>query len=149
MSNSQIKPSDESAIIGVISPVSQGVGSAVTGWIDISNFNAFQSLVSVGVLGTAATVDAKIQQANTSAGGAAKDITGKAITQLVKATDDGKIGLIDVFASELDINNGFRWIQLSITVAAAASLVSCTVRGVHSRYNPASDANIAAVKSII
>jgi len=148
MSNSQIKPSDESAILGVIAPISQGVGSAVSGWIDISNFNAIQAIVSAGVLGTAATVDAKIQQATAAAGTGAKDITGKSITQLVKATDDGKLGIIDVFASELDINNGFRWIQLSITVGAAASLIAGTVRGFHGRYNPASDANIAAVKSI-
>jgi hypothetical protein len=40
----------------------------------------------LGVLGASATVDAKLQQATDNSGTGVKDVTGKAITQLVKAT---------------------------------------------------------------
>ena len=66
----------------------------------------------------------------------------------MRATDDNKLGQINLFASELDLNNGFRWVQLSITVGVAASLVSGHVIGFAGRYDPASDSNIAGVKSI-
>ena len=147
MSNTQLKPTDITAIIGVINPVSTAT-TVNSGWIDISNFHSIEALVTAGVLGTSATVDAKIQQASSSSGTGAKDVTGKSITQLVKATDDNKLGQINLFASELDLNNGFRWVQLSITVGVAASLVSGHVIGFAGRYDPASDSNIAGVKSI-
>jgi hypothetical protein len=44
--------------------------------------------IILGVLGAAATVDAKLQQATDTSGTGAKDISGKAITQLVKASND-------------------------------------------------------------
>jgi hypothetical protein len=131
-----------------IAPISQGVGSAVSGWIPVKNYHQFVAIINTGVLGTSATVDAKIQQATSSGGAGAKDITGKAITQIVKATGDGKQALINFRAQDLDTNGAFTHVQLSVTVAAAASLISAEILGAP-RFGPASDLNPAAVVQIV
>lgn len=144
-----VKPTDAIACLADIAPVSQGVGSAASGWISVKNFHALLVEIHTGVLGTAATVDAKIQQATSAAGANAKDITGKAITQIVKATGDNKTAFINLHPEELDTNGGFAFVQLTITVAAAASLVSGTLLGFSPRYAPASDLNDADVVQVI
>jgi hypothetical protein len=54
---------------------------------------------------------AKFQQATDASGTNAKDITGKAITQIVTANKQAEINLM---AEELDIANNFNYIQLSV-----------------------------------
>ena len=90
-----------------IAPISQGVGTANSGWIAVKNYQQIVAIVSTGILGSAATVDAKIQQATSSGGANAKDVTGKAITQIVKATGDGKQAIINIRPQELDTNGAF------------------------------------------
>lgn len=142
------KISEQTVVLATIDPVSQGVGSVATGWIAASEFERFMSVIQTGVLGAAATVDAKLQQATSAAGAGAKDVTGKAIVQIVKATGDNKQALINVRADELDSNNGFAWFNLTITVAAAASLVSASVLGGVGEM-PASGYNQAAVVQVV
>ena len=137
------------SVLGTIDPVSQGVGSVVTSWIPASNHERFLALIQTGVLGTSATVDAKLIQAKDSSGTGSKDVTGKAITQIVKASGDNKQALINLRAEELDINNGFTYVALSITVGAAASLVGGVVLGGTARQYPASISNQAAVAQIV
>ena len=88
-------------------------------WIPVANFLRFLAVVGVGTLGSSATLDAKIQQATDSSGTGAKDISGKAITQLTAANQQAEINLM---AEELDIANNFNYIRLSATVGTAASV---------------------------
>ncbi|MBV5297226.1 MAG: hypothetical protein JZU64_03575, partial [Rhodoferax sp.] len=127
----------------------QAAGILTTGWISVANHHGFLSLVQTGVLGTSATVDAKLQQAVDSTGTSAKDITGKAITQIVKATGDNKQALINVKPEELDTVNGFGFVRLSVTVGVAASQASAQVIGLNPRFAPADASNQAAVVQVI
>ena len=120
-----------------------------TGWISVANHHGFLSLIQTGVLGTSATVDAKLQQALDSSGTSAKDITGKAISQIVKATGDNKQALINVKPEELDTVNGFGFVRLSLTVGVAASQTSAQVLGLNPRFAPADASNQAAVAQVI
>lgn len=142
------KISEQAALLGTIDPVSQGVGAVATGWLSAAEFERFMAVVQTGVLGTAATVDAKLQQASSNAGANAKDITGKAITQIVKATGDNKQAIINLRPDELDINNGFAFFNLTITVGAAASLVAASVYAANGEM-PASAFNQTAVAQIV
>ena len=130
------KPSEGLAVLATIDPISQGAGTVTTGWVDQSQFLAVMALIQTGVLGASATVDAKIQQATSSAGAGAKDVTGKAITQIVKASGDNKQALISLKEADLDTEGGFRYVRLSITVGTAASLISATLFGALPRYQP-------------
>lgn len=123
--NYNVKLAEQVGIIGTIDPASVN-GTAVSGWIPASGFERFAAIIQTGVVG--GTIDAKLQQAQDAAGTGAKDITGKAISTIAQASASGKQATIDVRAEELDTNNGFGYIRVSITTGGA-SLVSAAVLG--------------------
>lgn len=51
------------AILATLDPTSQAVGTLSTGWIPAGNHQNLLAVIQTGVLGTGATVDAKLQQA--------------------------------------------------------------------------------------
>lgn len=132
--NEMLKPSDQVTVIDRIAPISQGAGTVTGAWVPAFTFNQYLAKIQAGVLGASATLDAKIQQATDGAGTGAKDVTGAAITQMVKATDDGKFSLINLDPNKLDVAGGFDYIRLSVTVGTAASLISAELFGINPRY---------------
>lgn len=136
---------EQLSLLGTIDPISQAAGTVTTGWISAANFERFLAVLQTGVLGASATVDAKLQQATDSSGTSAKDVTGKAITQIVKASGDGKQAEINLRVDELDMNGGFSYFRLSVTVGTAASLISASVFGGVPRNAPASSLNATTV----
>ena len=143
------KASEMLAILATIDPTSQSVGVATTGWVSVANHHGLLAVVQTGVLGTLATVDAKLQQATDSTGAGAKDVAGRAIIQIVKATGDNKQALINLKPEELDTVNGFGFVRVTVTVGVAASITSAQLLGVNPRFAPADAANQAAVVQVI
>ncbi len=143
------KASELLAVLATIDPVSQAAGTVTTGWITVANHHALLAVIQTGVLGASATLDAKLQQATDSSGTGAKDITGKSLTQIVKATGDNKQALINVKPEELDTVNGFGFVRLSLTVGVAASLTSAQLLGFNPRFAPADAGNQAGVVQIV
>lgn len=133
------------SVLATIDPVSQAAGTITTGWISAANHERFMATVQTGVMGASGTIDAKIQQATDSGGTGVKDVTGKAIAQIVKASGDNKQALINFRAEELDGAGGFGFVRLSITVGTAASLLSASVLGGVPKNAPASALNQAGV----
>lgn len=148
MSTLNQKISESVGILATINPASQAAGTVTTGWVDQSVFFFMMALVQTGVLGAGATVDAKLEQATDSSGTGAKDVAGKAITQIVKASGDNKQALINMKEADLDTEGGFRFVRLSLTVSTAASLVSASLIGGAPRFQPASSYNQAGVVQI-
>lgn len=147
--NSNVKISEKIAILAALDPVSQAAGTVVTGWVSVANFLSIMALIQTGVLGASATVDAKLRQAKDSSGTAAKDITGKSITQIVKASGDSKQAIIECRAEDLDGEGGFTYVALSLTVGVAASMVGAALIGGNARYMPAPDFDAASVVQIV
>ncbi len=143
------KASELLAVLATIDPVSQAAGTVTTGWISVANHHGLLAVIQTGVLGASATLDAKLQQATDSSGTGAKDISGKALTQIIKATGDNKQALINVKPEELDTVNGFGFVRLSITVGVAASLTSAQLLGINPRFAPADAGNQAGVAQIV
>lgn len=147
--NNNILPSDRSVLAGAIDPDATAAGAVSTGWIHMGTYASIMAIAFAGTLGTNATFDAKLQQATDSSGTGAKDITGKAITQLTQAgTDDSdKQAIINCRSDELDVANGFDYVRLTITVAVATSDVGGCVLGFDARYQPQADA--ASVAEVV
>ena len=143
------KASEMLAILATIDPASQSAGSVTTGWVSVANHHGLLAVVQTGVLGTLATVDAKLQQATDSTGAGAKDVAGRAITQIVKATGDNKQALINLKPEELDTLNGFGFVRVALTVGVAASITGAQLLGVNPRFAPADSGNQAAVVQVI
>jgi uncharacterized protein (UPF0333 family) len=143
--NPNISFAEQTAVLAAISPVSQGAGTVTTGWLSFDKFQALVAVLKTGVLGSSATVDMKFQQATDASGTGAKDVTGRALTQIVKATGDNKVASIEVHPGDLDTANNFTHVRASLTVGTAASLVDVTVLGIAPTYLPARAYNAAAV----
>ena len=143
------KGSELLSILATIDPVSQAAGSVTSGWVSAANFHSFLAVVQTGVMGASATLDAKIQQDQDNTGTGVKDVTGKAITQIVKATGDNKQAFINLRPEDVDNINGFGFVRVSLTVGVAASIVSGQLIGLNPRYATADAYNQAAVVQII
>jgi len=136
MSMPNIKPSDKIAVGAVLDPVSQAAATVTTGWVSMQVAENLLAILQVGAFGASATVDAKLQQASDSTGTGAKDITGKAITQMVAAGGNNKQIMINVRSEELDVTNAFCFVRLSVTVGTAATLISALLLQLDGRYQP-------------
>lgn len=143
------KGSEELSILATIDPISQGAGTVTTGWVNVANFHALLAVIQTGILGAAATLDGKFQQAQDNVGTGVKDVATKAIVQIVKATGDNKQALINLKPEDVDNTNGFGFVRLSLTVGVAASLVSAQLLGVNPRYATADAFDQAGVVQII
>ena len=143
------KASEMLAILATVDPASQSAGTATTGWVSVANHHGLLAVVQTGVLGTLATVDAKLQQATDSTGAGAKDVAGRAITQIVKATGDNKQALINLKPEDLDTVNGFGFVRVALTVGVAASISGAQLLGVNPRFAPADAGNQAAVVQVV
>ncbi len=154
IANANLPPSYIGAIVGSIDPISQGAATVTTGWVAAAKFNAFMATIKVGVMGALATVDAKLQQASDASGTGAKDITGKAITQLTAVASptvdaNNRQAVINCRQEELDIANGFTFVRLSVTVGVAATLLDGTLYGFYPEEGPASDNQAASVAQVV
>jgi len=147
--NSNILLTEKLAVLATLDPASVAASTVVTAWVPVAAFHSIMALVQTGVLGTSATVDAKLRQATSSAGAGAKDITGKAITQLVVTTNNNNQALIECRGDDLDSANGFAYVALSVTVGVAASIVSAALLGGNPLSAPCSGSNQAAVVQVI
>lgn len=147
--NPNVKLSEVVAVMATLDPASVVASTVVTAWVPMANIGKLSAFIQTGVLGASATVDAKLRQATDAAGTGAKDITGKAIVQIVKASGDAKQAFIEMRAEDLDVNNGFGFAALSVTVGAAASQLSAILIGSGARYTPASTLNQAGVVQIV
>lgn len=147
--NPNVKLSEKIAILATIDSINAGVGTTVSTYVSLTNFHQVAALLKTGVMGAAGTIDAKLVQATSAAGAGSKDITGKAITQIVKASGDSSQVLIEVHGSELDVNNAFAFVALSVTVGVAASQLDVTMIGSVPRFASASASNQAGVKQIV
>lgn len=150
MMNASIPPSNIAGVVGVIDPDAYAAGSVSTGWVSLVTFQALMALVLAGDLGADATLDGKFEQAKDAAGTGAKDVAGKAITQLTKAgTDDNKQAVVNLRADELDVNAGFTHARFTLTVGTAASDAGAVLLGFHPRYGSASASDAATVDEIV
>ncbi|MDI9330961.1 MAG: hypothetical protein QM527_06575 [Alphaproteobacteria bacterium] len=144
------KGSEQLSILAALDPGNQATGAANTGWVPLNTHHGLLALVQTGALATGSTVDAKLQQALDTSGSGAKDVSGKAITQLSQANNGANCqALINLRPEELDVNNGFAYVRLVVTVATAAANTSAQLLGINPRLASAETANQAAVAQIV
>jgi len=147
--NPNVKISEKIAVLATMDPVSVAAGTVVSGYVSMRDFASVAALLMVGAMGANGTIDAKLRQATSSAGAGAKDITGKAITQLLAASNSPSQVLIECRADDLDVNNAYEYVALSVTVGTAASVLGAVLLGGNGRFQPATAFNQTAVAQVI
>lgn len=140
-SSSSAESSSSSSSSGAGTPPTP---TGATEWFDAGRFNRILGVLFVGETGD--TVDFSLQQATNSAGGGAKSITSKSITQLA-ATDDNKQAMINLRTAELDVSNGFNYVRA--LVDTNDSTVCVAVFASDARHGPASNHNVSTVAEVV
>ena len=107
------------------------------------------AIIMAGTLGASATLDAKLEQATDGSGTGVKDITGKVITQMLKATNDDDQAVINIKQQDLDIGNDFTHFRLTATVGTATSDFGAVVMGSAFRQGDGSDNDLASVVEVV
>ena len=143
------QPSERVAVLATIDPDANAAGATVSDYGDMTKYNSMMAIAFTGVLGTSATVDMKLTQASDSSGTGAKDVSGKAITQLVKASNDDDQAIINVRSDDLDVANGFTHVAITFTVGTATSDTGAVLLGLDPKYGAASDNDLASVVEIV
>ena len=119
-----------------------------SGNVLVENFRRVVCLISVGDMATNATFDVDLEQASTTAAGTRKAITGKSTTQLTQAGGDGnQVLIIELRTEELDVNGGFKYVNLELTPATAAVEFSALILGFVPRYAPVSTTAVEEIVS--
>lgn len=146
MTNSNILPSSRAVLASAIDPDATAAGTVSSGWVSMAEFQSIMAIAFAGTLGASATFDAKLEQATDSSGTGAKDVTGKAITQLTQAGADesDQQAVINCRGDELDVAGGFNHVRLSITVATATSDAGGVVIGFNEYYGKTASTDIPA-----
>lgn len=134
------------AVAGVIQPASitAGATGVLTAAIDMSKFGKLVAVIESGTLGASGTLDAKFVESDAS-GGTYTAISGRAITQLVKATDDNKVCLLELKAS--DIGSGKRYVKLNLVAGTANATSAAVVLGAPLGNADASENNVTIAES--
>lgn len=129
-----------------IEPDAYTANTYTTSWLSMRDYQRLAAILMIGDMVTNSTIDAKLRQAKTSGGAGAKDVTGKAVTQLTAAgSDSNKLVVIELNAEELDVNGKYDYVQLSVTIAAAASDFAALVVRFVTNYAPVDRTNLDEV----
>jgi len=98
-------------------PALKSVAVHSTVWIPMANHQRIVFLIITGAMTAGSTVDFKVREALTAAGGTPLDVAGKAITQLTQAGGDGNdLIAVEVRTEELTVNTDYAWVQGQLTV---------------------------------
>ncbi len=127
--------SEHLAVLAQLVPVSSSTAQNMA-WTSMAGYGRFMAMIHVGAMVATSTVDAKLQIATDSSGTGAVDISGKAITQMLAASDGSKIRFIDLKSDEIPSTAVYTHIRVVLTVATAASVVSAVLFGEASNYRP-------------
>lgn len=132
-----------------IHAASQSASEKLTAAADMSKFRKVVFLVDGGVLGASGTLDFVVKWSATS-GGTYAAVTGTAVTQLVKATDDSKYVQVEVAADKLaTFAPTARFVKGSLTPGTAASTSAVIVLGLLNDHEPTSNKADASLKQTV
>lgn len=122
---------------------SLGPAATASAYVSLRDYHRAWLVINVGDMGQAATLDAVIQQATSTAGAGVKALTpAKAITQLTQAGGDGNdLVCVELRTEELDVDGGFDCIRFVITTGVGAVEYSAVLYGGVTRYAPTPTTN--------
>lgn len=122
-----IKPSKLYSAKDEVLPQSAAAAATLTsGWIDAASMKWLKILALVGA--GAGTVAIKVEQATTAAGAGVKDLYTAEQVGITALATAAKRAQADVaLDANLDVNNAFRYVRISLTVTGGAgTLVSAS-----------------------
>ncbi len=135
MSNYESRVWEKLPVIEVIQPqaITAGATGVLTGAIDMTKYSRVIAVLLSGTLGASGTLDFKAVASATS-GGTYAAITGKAITQMVKATNDNDVAIIEVDAGDVAALSK-QYLKFNAVAGTANATSAVVVLGVPRGYD--------------
>jgi len=129
-------------ILATLKPtaVNSAVGVHNSGYVNMADYHRAFVWLALGDADAGATIDVAITEATSAAGaGAAALLTIAGATknpaQIVVADAGGHVG-IEVRSPELDVSNGYGFINVAVTVTGDQFVYDLIIFGIVSRYEP-------------
>lgn len=121
--------------IAVIQPqaITAGATGVLTGAIDMANYEKVMAVLMSGTIGASGTLDFHAEASATS-GGTYATIPGKEITQLVKASNDNDLAIIEVTQADVAAL-GKRYVKFNAIAGTANATSAVLVLGVPRNYD--------------
>ena len=138
------------ALIGTIDPDAYSANTYTSDEINMADFKRVVFILSVGDLGSSATVDFEINGgASSNPGSLATLVTGKDATQLTQAgSDSDKQVIIEVSAEEAAAQ-GLQYLEAEVIVGTAACDLGLIVLGEPAHYSDTAGLDLATVAEVI
>jgi hypothetical protein len=125
-----LKPTAANAAVGVHN----------SGYVSLADYHRSFAWLGIGEPAQGATIDVAITQATSAAGaGAVPLLTVGALTKnpaQIVAADIGQHVGIEVRSEELDVTNGYIFINVAVTVGTDTFYYDLVIFGIVSRYEP-------------
>lgn len=142
--------SEKLPLVATIDPDANATGAFSTDYVDLQSFRKAMFVVLAGVIASSGTLDFKLQEATSSTGAGAQDITGKSITQMATGDND-KQAIVNVNVEEL--SSGYRYVKGVMTLTAAGADAGAVAFAAHGRFTDAatstSAGDLATVAEIV
>jgi len=136
------KFSEVTDVLATIPPLAAkaAVGTHNSGYVNLADYHRAFIWLDLGEAAQGATIDVEVTQATSAAGAGAKALTTPAgatknPAQIVAADAGGHVG-IEVRSEELDITNGYVFINVAVTVGTGTYYYDLVIFGIVSRYEP-------------
>lgn len=135
MSNYESTIWEKLPVVEVIQPqsITAGATGVLTGAIDMQKYSRVTAILLSGTLGASGTLDLSATASATS-GGTYAALSGKAITQMVKASNDSDVAIIEVDAGDVAAVSK-RYVKFHAVAGTAAATSALVVLGVPRNYD--------------
>lgn len=136
MSNYEGRIWEKLPVIEVIQPqaITAGATGVLTGAIDMQKYSRVMAVLLSGTIGASGTLDLTAKASDAS-GGTYTALSGKAITQLVKATNDNDVVVLEVDAADVASVSGARYVKFNAVAGTANATSAVVVLGVPRNYD--------------
>ena len=114
-------------------------------WVSMERFQKLMAAIAAGALGGNNYV-VSAEQAKDAAGTDAKAITAK--VSAAQAVDNEQV-FVDIDQQDLDMENDFDHVRITITPSAALDINSVDIWAVNADYQPAGQYNLSSVAEIV
>lgn len=146
MSNYEGRIWEKLPVIEVIQPqsITAGATGVLTGAIDMQKYSRVMAVLLSGTIGASGTLDLTAKASDAS-GGTYTALSGKAITQLVKASNDNDVVVLEVSEADVASVSGARYVKFNAVAGTANATSALVVLGVPRNY----DADLVEFSNVV
>jgi hypothetical protein len=127
--------SEGACLLAKIDPDSYAAAEYNTGWVLMENYHRAAVVIHTGDMAAGATLDCDLEEGIDATGSTRANL--KSITQLTQAGGDANDTVIIEFQTEeFDVDAGYEYLNVEVTVGTDAVDFVCELWGIEPRYPP-------------